>query len=422
VPLRYLFIDMNAYFASVEQQDKPELRGKPIVVIPTEAETTGCIAASYEAKAFGIKAGTPVWLARERCPHIICVLSDHRRYVIMHNRILDAVGSVLPIDKIMSIDEMACRLIDEERKPDAAQQIAQRIKTAIRERVGETMRCSIGIAPNTILAKLACDMKKPDGLTMLTDSDLPAALYGLKLQDFPGIGPRMERRLNLYGVFAVRQLCEMPVKGLGEVWGSQVIGKRWYRYLRGEDVVEPPGRRQTVGHSHILPPELRTEAGSYGVLIRLAHKVAARLRRIDYWTGSVAVGLTYLDGQRERPTTWNGVRKQGGWDERVRLPHCQDTPTILAAVAKMWQLESRPKDRKPFRVSIVLMDLKPARAATPSLFEEDRKAASVSRAIDEVNAEFGASVIHYGAMHGLENAAPTRIAWTQIPDFDRRVS
>ncbi len=93
---------------------------------------------------------------------------------------------------------------------------------------------------------------------------------------------------------------------------------------------------------------------------------------------------------------------------------------ILSAVAKLWA--QRPKNRVPFKVGVVLADLKAARSATPSLFEEDRKAAEVSRAMDEVNAEFGASVIHFGSMHGLEDAAPTRIAWTQIPDFDRRVS
>jgi len=416
VPLRHLFLDMNSFFASCEQQDRPELRGRPVAVIPTDAETTACIAASYEAKAFGVRTGTPVWEARKLCPGIRCVVADHKRYVVMHNRVLDALGSILPVDRVMSIDEMSCRLEGDDRRPETAAALAYRIKAAVYERAGAHMRCSIGAGPNTTLAKMAADIKKPDGLTLLTDADLPAALHGLKLQDFPGIGPRMERRLNLYGVFAVRQLCELPLKTLAEVWGSKVLGGRWYRLLRGEEVADPPGRRQTVSHSHILPPDLRTDAGAYGVLVRLAHKAAARLRKIDYWAGGVSVGVSFRDDDRGPQSGWG----RGGWSAGCRLPHCQDTPGILQAVARLWG--RRPRDRVPVKVGVVLSDLKHARCATPSLFEDDRKAAEVSRAMDEVNAEFGASVIHFGAMHGYEAEAPTRIAFTQIPDFDRRVS
>lgn len=416
MPVRDLFIDMNAFFASVEQQDRPELRHRPVAVIPTEAETTCCIAASYEAKKFGVKTGTPVWQARRLCPGIECVVADHRRYVTVHNRIVDAVGSVLPVQDIVSIDEMTCRLLGDERHPRRAVETAVRVKAAIKERAGDYLTCSIGVAPNTMLAKVGADMRKPDGLTVFDDADLPAALFGLKLQDFPGIGPRMARRLNLYGVFAVRQLCEMSEKALSDVWGSKILGSRWYRLLRGEDVPGRETRRQTVSHSHVLPPDLRTDAGSYGVLVRLTHKAAARMRKIGYWAGAVSVGVSYKDDHAESKSGWG----RSGWDASCRVPHCQDTPNILRAVAELW--EQRPKGRVPFQVRMVLADLRPARSATPSLFEDDRRAAELSRAMDDVNAEFGASVVHFGAMHGLEDAAPNRIAFTQIPDFDRRVS
>src|SRR5262249_46435119 len=149
-----------AFFASVEQQDKPHLRGKPVAVIPTQAETTCCIAASYEAKAFGVKTGTPVWEARKLCPGIRCIVADHRRYVTVHNRIVDAVGSVLPIDRIVSIDEMTCKLKGNDRKLEIATEAALEIKHAIRQKAGDYLRCSIGIGPNNLLAKVASDMKK----------------------------------------------------------------------------------------------------------------------------------------------------------------------------------------------------------------------------------------------------------------------
>src|SRR5262249_18929028 len=196
--LRSLFIDMNSFFATVEQQDDRSLRGKPVAVIPTDAETTACIAASHEAKQFGIKTGTPVWEARKLSRGtIIFKVARHQRYVLMHNRIVNAVGSCLPVGRVMSIDEMSCRLVGQERSAERAKAVAQRIKAAIREQAGEHMSCSIGVGPNEMLAKIAADMQKPDGLVVLADEDLPTALHPLRLTDFPGVGPRMERRLKL---------------------------------------------------------------------------------------------------------------------------------------------------------------------------------------------------------------------------------
>lgn len=411
MPLRHLFIDMNSFFASCEQQDDPRLRSRPVAVIPTGAETTACIAASYEAKAFGVKTGTPVWEARKLCPGITFVVADHRRYVVMHNRIVAAVGSVVPIESVMSIDEMSCRLVGDERKPEAAAGMSRKVKHAIRELAGDYMSCSVGAGPNVMLAKVAADMQKPDGLTILSDAEVPRALYRLKLTDFPGVGPRMERRLKLHGIFTVEQFCHAPARTLAEVWGSKLLGERWFRLLHGEDVADTPTRRQTVGHSHVLPPELRTDEGAYGVLMRLVHKAAARLRKINYWCGAVSVGASFL-GSEPGDAVW--------WEESARVPRCHDTPAILAAAMRLWEL--RPRGRRPFKVGTVLSDLVPARSATPSLFDEDRQGEDISRALDAVNGQFGASVVYLGAMFGMRDAAPTRIAWTQIPDFDNRVN
>lgn len=452
MPLRCLFIDMNAFFASVEQQHHPEYRGKPVAVIPTHAETTCCIAASYEAKALGIKTGTPVWEARKLGKgRVNFVLANHRQYVLVHNRIIDAVKSIIPVHHISSIDEMSCRLMGEERKPDRAVALATRIKRAIKERAGECLNCSIGIAANAMLAKTASDVQKPDGLTVFSDDVLPEVLHRLKLQDFPGIGPRMTRRLNLGGVFTVRQLRAMSSQALSEVWGSKVLGERWFRMLRGEDVEEQPTRRQTVSHSHILPPSLRNEAGAYGVLVKLSHKATARMRKINFWAGAVSVSVSFQtpshsdltgvdlgndsspplpDDLVDEPgfagpdpspppfqSRWS--RMQRHWHASSRLPQCQDTPNILRTVASLWQ--QRPEGI-PFKVGMALSDLRPARSSTPSLFEDDRKASVVSEVMDEVNREFGASVVHFGAMIGMKETAPSRVAFTQIPDFDRRVN
>ncbi|MBX9628329.1 MAG: DNA polymerase [Gemmataceae bacterium] len=421
MPLRYLFVDMNAFFASVEQQDDKSLRGRPVAVIPTKAETTFCIAASYEARAFGVKTGTPVWQARKLCPGLITREADHDRYVVVHHRILDAVGSVLPVGRVMSVDELSCKLLGDERHPDRAIELARRVKAAIYDRAGEWMRCSVGAGPNELLAKVAADLHKPDGLTVLRDDDLAADLGRLKPTDFPGVGPRMERRLKLHGIFTAAQLVAAPAKTLAAVWGSRVLGEKWFRVLRGEDVPEKPTKRHTVSHSHVLPPELRTDDGALGVLVRLTHKAAARLRKEGYWAGGVSVGVDWKGeaGAAPAPAGWG----KAGWGAGCRLAHCQDTPSFLRAVGHLWG--KRPKDGAagvPFKVGMALVDLVPAAGATPSLFEADRRAAGLSHAMDGVNAEFGASVVYFGTMWGLRDAAPNRIAFGRIPDLSRAVS
>src|SRR5262245_20244500 len=120
VGLNYLFVDMNSYFASVEQHERPELRGRPVAVVPVKAETTCCIAASYEAKRFGVKTGTMVRDARQMCPELCVVEARPRRYVETHHRIVEAVESCLPVATVMSIDEMICKLLGGEREPGAA--------------------------------------------------------------------------------------------------------------------------------------------------------------------------------------------------------------------------------------------------------------------------------------------------------------
>jgi DNA polymerase-4 len=132
--LRWLFVDMNSFFASCEQQMNPDLRGQPVAVAPLLVDTTCAIAASYEAKAFGIKTGTPIWEARKRCPHINVVQAQPKLYVEYHHRICDAIESRIPIDAVMSIDEVACKLDRVQVQPHVARALALDIKMAIRGR------------------------------------------------------------------------------------------------------------------------------------------------------------------------------------------------------------------------------------------------------------------------------------------------
>ncbi|MFT7229401.1 MAG: DNA polymerase-4 [Methylophilaceae bacterium] len=193
--LNALYVDFNAYFASVEQQLVPELRGKPIGVLPVMAETTCCIAASYEAKAFGVGTGTIVRDARKLCKDMVFVEARPPLYVEMHHKLIAIVESCTPVEEVRSIDEMVCRLTGGQQKTENALKLAAKIKHEIHKQY-PYIKCSIGIAPNTFLSKVASNMQKPDGCIVIEQHEVPEKLFRLKLRDLNGVGRQMEARLN----------------------------------------------------------------------------------------------------------------------------------------------------------------------------------------------------------------------------------
>src|SRR4051812_890398 len=194
--LRSLLVDFNSYFASVEQQAEPHLRGRPIGVVPMLADTTVCIAASVEAKTFGVKTGTKVGDARRMCPGIEFIIARHELYIEYHHKAVAVVDSIVPVRAVLSIDEMDCELTGRWQARDKALELAARVKTGIRTRVGEYLRTSIGIGPNTFIAKTASDLMKPDGLVVIEKSELPDRLFDLGVRELSGIGKQMEKRLH----------------------------------------------------------------------------------------------------------------------------------------------------------------------------------------------------------------------------------
>ncbi len=396
--VRWLFLDLNSYFASVEQELRPELRGKPIAVVPLMADTTFCIAASYEAKAFGVKTGTRVDDAKKMCPRLVCVQARHDAYVKFHHAIVDAVESCVPVHAVVSIDEMACKLTGSQQQVEKATKLALRIKQTIKDNVGSTLRCSIGLAPNRFLAKVASDMQKPDGLTIIEQKDLPDILFKLRTIDFPGIGRQMEKRLQQFEIFTAKDLLSRSESDLRKVWGG-VVGARYWHLLRGEDLEELETRRRTVGHSHVLPPSERTKEGAFGVAQKLIHKAAARLRRMQYWSSSLALSVKFMNRPR--------------WETHVNFVKCQDTLTLLEALQTLWC--KFPEAGKPLQVGVMLYNLVPDHLHNFGLFDEEKRT-GLAKAMDVLNKKYGKTAVHFGGMTG--NAAPTRIAFTNIPELE----
>lgn len=427
MPLRLLFIDLNSYFASVEQQIDPSLRGRPVAVVPMLTDNTSVIAASYEAKKHGIKTGTLVRDAKRMCPGLVCVSGRVNHYVEFHHKVLAAAETVLPVHAVHSIDEFSCRLLGKERERENAIELAKAMKRAILSQVGECIRCSVGVAPNRWLAKIASDMMKPDGLVVIEEHELPQRLHALQLMDFPGIGPRMNKRLAAQGITSVEQLTAYSRTDLIKVWGS-VWGDFMWRAMRGEDIAEPKTSRSSFGHQHVLPPEKRNEEGARAVAVRLLAKGATRLRFGGYCTRRLVLSIRFLDrdvSQRaplgseaeKRKTLRHGesqvVLGRRSWSADVALPETDDSLVLLQELLKLW---SKRPSGTPLRVGIALVDLVPKGFATGALFEEARRTRQLGPAIDRINAKLGRNSIYFASMHAAKDSAPTRIAFNHIPD------
>ncbi len=248
--LRSLLVDFNSYFASVEQQEEPRLRGKPLGVVPMMADTTVCIAASVEAKRFGVKTGTKVGEAKKLCPGIEFVVARHEIYIEYHHKAVGVVDSVVPVRAVLSIDEMDCELTGRWREPARAMKIAHDVKAALSSQVGEYLRTSIGIGPNTFIAKTASDMVKPDGLVMIQQSEIADRLFELEVRALSGVGKQMEKRLRRHGIRTVRDLASKSKEELHAVWGSVGGDIMWSR-IRGEEQHERENdTASSISHSN----------------------------------------------------------------------------------------------------------------------------------------------------------------------------
>jgi DNA polymerase-4 len=420
----FLHIDLNSFFASVEQELHPEWRGRPLGVVGTMADTGALIAASYEAKALGIKTLTKVGEAKKICPEIVLVDGSHSVYAQFSHKIAAAVERCCPVAHTPSIDEMVCQLMGREQEPPRARGIALEIKQAIRDDVGQTLRCSIGMAPNRYLAKIASDMQKPDGLIGLLPSQLPRAIAHLELRDLPGVGAKTEIRLNAKGIRTMPDLLALDRNGMHALWDS-VWGDRLYHWLRGADTGDDgapvaPEMQKSLGHSHVLGPEHRSPEGAWAVAHKLLHKAAMRLRMEKFCTGTMAVTIKYAltaeEAARVKSKKHSSGIKASGWAMEAHFADCQDTLSLLDVLKKLWaQRPQGAECSKPFFVGVTLKDLIPEGEVQVGLFGDSDNRAQLSSTMDKLNLKFGHTTVHFAGMLPARESAPTRIAFTQIP-------
>lgn len=399
-----LFVDCDSFFASCEQHLRPELRGLPIGIAPVMAESSCCIAASYPAKKFGVKTGTRISEARVLCPGIQIVEARPAEYVKIHHQLVAAVEDCIHVEAVLSIDEMWAWLPLNWREAEFVESLARRIKANVAKAIGSAVTVSIGVAPNRYLAKLASKMRKPDGIKIIQGSELPEAMYELKLSDFTGVGRKMELRLYAEGIYSAEELMAADKATLHRVWGG-VLGDRMYYQLRGVNVPDIVTDRKSLGHSHVLPPRSRRPEQAWTILCKLLHKAAERLRSYEMLAGEIALNLGYLEG--------------GSWNPRVRIEETDSTLRLMETMLRIWK--HRPNANAALiQVGCVLQRLVERVNHTPDLFT----GSSVSRmerldaALDDLRVRYGRDVVYLGNTHGQHCAAPMRISFTHIPDLN----
>ena len=404
--LNSLLVDFNSYFASCEQQDRPELRGRPVGVVPMLADSTCLIAASGEAKKFGVKTLTNVGEAKKRIPDIVLVVARHELYIDFHHRAVKAVDEIAPVREVLSIDEMVCDLPSGYKSVERATALAHEIKRNMAKRVGEYLTVSIGIAPNTFLAKLASDMQKPNGLIILQEHDVPEKILHLPLRALHGIGESMEIRLNKQGIDTIAKLYAQTPEQLRSVWGG-VGGERFYARLRGEEVKDISHGMASISHSHVLAPVLRNQDDAYAVINRLTQKAAMRLRKVLHYTGRMAIKVKFLNGP--------------SWEHETRFLETQDTLDLLHALNALWTKYPKKKSLTPLQVGVVFLELSAEDAQSARLFDDleqtgDKK--KLNAAIDNLNLRFGKKAAYFGGAHRALDHGKIAIAFNHIPDVE----
>lgn len=430
-------VDMNSYFASVEQQANPTLRGKPLGVC-AYLHPYGCvIAASVEAKKLGMKVGMTMTEAKQVVPNAVFVQNDPPKYRAVTSRIFSILHEFTDRMEHYSIDEAFLDLTGWYRDAAEASFALSIMKRRITEEVGDWLRCSVGIAPTRFLAKTASDLKKPDGLTIITHDNLDDVLSRLDLEDVCGIGPRMRRRLERLGYRTLLDIKYGPTENLIRAFG--VNGFYLQARLQGADIERiladgerPEKQPKSVGHSYCVPDRVNRERKVEATLMRLTERAGRRMRGLGLLANgiSVSVGLKTPDGPRPQGPFWTPGGDGPGGSIQVRFAEPSDDSFTLVGTA-LDLLRTLWTGQPVNFLAVTMTDLTiPTRQERlGSLNVGTRHAAplperhrAVSSAIDTIRDRYGLNALVLGGMLGLGDEAPDRIGFRKTEGVDVALS
>ena len=410
-----LYLDFDGFFASVEQAARPRLRGRPVGVVPFEgAGDRGIlIACSREAKERGVKNIMSVREALRVCDDLELVAQSPDLYRRAHNALIAEIMAVIPIAAIKSIDEMTADLVPADRANPMP--VIERIKSRLRREIGPYITCSVGVAANRQLAKMACKAGKwvrgryGDGHAIWHPADMPKPLLGLKLDDIPGVGERLKYRLCRARIFTMSDLLATEPKHMRALWGN-VTGERLWYALHGYDIQTPPQGRGMFGHGRVLPPDARTPSVAYQNCRILLIKAARRMRRENYAARRLWLWVVVNDAAYSREKS---------------LPSVHDDQAVLEALQSLWGelLTQLPLRSRVLRIGVTLGDLVPSSSRQlDALLNDDRERQQWERAtgaIDALNARYGRTVISVGGWTDTRKSnVGGKISYTRIPSAE----
>jgi DNA polymerase-4 len=378
-----LHIDMDAFFISVEQRDDPSLRGKPAAVCGSLSRSV-VTSATYEARPFGIRAGMSTQEAKRRCPQLILVKGNHSKYTETAARIFSLLKDYTPRVEVASIDEAYLDITQSLLLFKSPFHIAQSIKDRILQR--EQLTCSIGIAPNKLLAKLGSRLKKPDGLTVIQKDEVERILEDLPVSSLYGIGPKFEEELRSIGIVTCGQLGRFPASFLNKRFGA--IGERLHEMGLGRDdsPVVPFDEEEdakSISHSVTLEEDTSDPSLLKKVLLQLSEKASRRMRREGFYGKRVTLTVRYSD--------FYTFSKQKTLSQLVNSGN-----EIFRHALEIFESISHPK---PIRLLGVGVSLLKKELCQLDLFEKREKKDNLLKAMDRVNERFGDWTLTWASLY-----------------------
>ena len=377
-----MHIDMNAFFASVEQQCNPALRNKPIAVIGSNHRTV-VTTSSYQARAFGVKTGMTVREAKRCCPHLILVTGNNTKYTDTCVKLTSIFKHYTPLVEVFSIDEAFLDITGSLKLFQSPGHIATSIKKEIKDKLGLT--CSVGIAPNKLLAKLASNLKKPDGLVEIKLEEVSSLLEKLPVKELCGIGSHLEVYLAEIGIMTCGELGRSNVSSLKKRFG--IIGEYLHSMGQGIDdsPVIPMGEEsppKSIGHSMTLPSDISQRAVMAKHLFRLAEMVGRRLRRHYLHGRTITLTIRYSDF-----TTFT---------RQLTLKHpINHSQYIYQNVLKIL---NTIRLKQAVRLLGVTISNLISRTVQLPLFEEEKKGMIITKLMDDINDRYGEFTLTWGSV------------------------
>lgn len=391
-----MHIDLNSCFATVEQQARPMLRGRPVAIVNRRTEHTMIVTASYEAKAMGVQLGVSLKEAKKLCPGLVGLESDPPKYRYVYHKLLDIMRDYSAHVTMKSIDE---GIIDFHQATDAMktrglESIGQEIKQRLKDEIGCAMRCNVGIATNRFLAKTAASLHKPDGLDVITSNNLRDTLATLKLTDLTGIAHHNEHRLNGIGIYTPLEFLDASSGTLHDMVFKSICGEQWHQRLRGWEVDDVDHSLKTAGRQYVL--EARNL--SYKEILQRLHHLCESTGQKIRSQGKVARGVmvwatTYKeDGTTERQGGWEVRRGSRYWHARQMAGMPFFSNQAIYAQAEQLFRGAPPNIRS---IGVTAYELSDDNDPQLSLFgDELARERQITGAVDAINDRYGTRVIH----------------------------